>query len=144
MGVLSDVKPPHEGRSLTMKFVEKRKANHMLQLLRYVVVGGLNTALSLGVYYLGLHTFGLPYYAASGLSVLVGIVVGFKAHGALVFKRDGLFLRYVLVWTGIYLGNIALLALVRDYTGDYWAPIVLLPITTLLAYILLNKLVYKP
>jgi putative flippase GtrA len=114
------------------------------QLLRYVVVGGLNTALSLAVYYLALHGFGLPYYLASGLAVLLGIVVGFKAHGALVFNNKGSFFRYVLVWVAIYLGNIALIALVRDVTGDTWAPIVLLPFTTLLAYVLLKKLVYKP
>ena len=114
------------------------------QLLRYVIVGGLNTALSLAVYYVALHGFGLPYYQASALAVLVGIVVGFKAHGALVFNSKGSFLRYVLVWGSIYVGNIALIALVREYTGDYWAPIVLLPFTTLLAYVLLNKLVFKP
>lgn len=99
--------------------------------------------LSLAVYYLALHILGLPYYLASALAVLAGILVGFKAHGALVFNNKGNFWRYVLVWIGIYLGNIALIALVRDYTGDYWAPIVLLPFTTLLAYVLLKKLVYK-
>ena len=109
-----------------------------------MVVGGLNTAFSLSIYYAALHLFSLPYYLASGVAVLAGIAVGFKAHGALVFKNQGNFLRYVLVWGGIYIGNILLIALVRDYTGDYWAPIVLLPFTTLLAYVLLNKLVYKP
>lgn len=112
--------------------------------MRYLVVGGLNTGLSLAVYYLALHSFALPYYLASAAGVLVGIVVGFKAHGVLVFNSKGSFLRYVLVWVSIYLGNILLIALVRDYTGDYWAPIILLPFTTLLAYFLLNKLVYKP
>ena len=102
--------------------IDKLKAIDFWQLTRYVVVGGLNTALSLGVYFFGL---------------------GFKAHGALVFKNRGSFLRYLLVWLAIYLGTILLIALVRDYTGDYWAPIVLLPVTTLLAYMLLNKLVFK-
>jgi putative flippase GtrA len=113
------------------------------QIFRYLIVGGINTLLSLAVYYLALHMFGWPYYLASALAVFAGIIIGFKAHGALVFNQKGHFLRYVLVWTSIYLGNIALLALVRNYTGDYWAPIVLLPFTTLLAYVLLKKLVYK-
>ncbi len=123
--------------------IDKLNTAKVWQLLRYVVVGGLNTAFSLSIYYAALHLFGLPYYIASGVAVLAGIVVGFKAHGALVFKSKGNFLRYVLVWVSIYLGNILLIAMVRDFTGDYWAPIVLLPFTTLLAYVLLNKLVYK-
>lgn len=113
------------------------------RLLTYLVVGGLNTAMSLGVYYVGLTLLSLPYYAASALSVLFGVVVGFKAHGALVFGHKGSFIRYVAVWVAIYLGNTLSIALIRDYTGDYWAPIILLPLTTLLSYFLLKKLVYR-
>ncbi len=113
------------------------------QFFRYVVVGGLNTLLSLAVYYLGLGWLQLPYQAASALSVGVGILVGFKAHGALVFKSEGSFVRYVLIWTTIYLGNILLIALVRDVTGDYWAPVILLPVTTMLAYVLLKRFSFK-
>ena len=113
------------------------------QVLSYLVVGGLNTAMSLGVYYIGLTILHLPYYAASALSVLFGIVVGFKAHGALVFNHKGSFTRYVLVWVAIYIGNTLLIALIRDYTGDYWAPIILLPATTFLSFYLMKKLVYR-
>lgn len=124
--------------------IDKLNTVKIWQLLRYAVVGGLNTVFSLSIYYVALHMFGFPYYFASGVAVLAGILVGFNAHGILVFKNKGNFFRYVLVWGGIYIGNILLIAWVRDYTGDYWAPIVLLPLTTLLAYILLKKLVYKP
>lgn len=119
------------------------KGMNWRQILTYLVVGGLNTAMSLGVYYLGLTLLSLPYYAASALSVLFGIVVGFKAHGTLVFGKKGSFIRYMAVWTAIYLGNTLSIALIRDYTGDYWAPIILLPFTTLLSYFLLKKVVYK-
>ena len=67
--------------------IDKLKAIDFWQLTRYVVVGGLNTALSLGVYFFGLGVLGFSYQVASALSVMVGIVVGFKAHGALVFKN---------------------------------------------------------
>ncbi|MBK6367280.1 MAG: GtrA family protein [Polaromonas sp.] len=123
--------------------IEKLKAMNFWQFFRYVVVGGLNTLLSLAVYYLGLGWLQLPYQAASALSVGVGILVGFKAHGALVFKSEGSFVRYVLIWTTIYLGNILLIALVRDVTGDYWAPVILLPVTTMLAYVLLKRFSFK-
>lgn len=123
--------------------IDKFKTASVYQLFRYLVVGGLNTALSLAVYYACLHFAKMPYYLASAAAVLLGIVVGFKAHGALVFKSSGSFFGYVMVWLCIYLGNIAMLALVRDYLGDYWSPIALLPLTTLLAYVLLKRLVYK-
>ncbi len=122
---------------------EKLKAMNFWQFFRYVVVGGLNTLLSLAVYYLGLGWLQLPYQAASALSVGVGILVGFKAHGALVFKSEGSFVSYVLIWTTIYLGNILLIALVSDVTGYYWAPVILLPVTTMLAYVLLKRFSFK-
>lgn len=122
--------------------LDKFKTASIHQLFRYLVVGGLNTALSLAAYYACLHVAKMPYYLSSAAAVLLGIVVGFKAHGSLVFQSSGSFFRYVLVWLCIYLGNIAMLALVRDYLGDYWSPVALLPLTTVLAYVLLKRFVY--
>ena len=113
------------------------------RLLRFLVVGGLNTALSLGVYFLCLYWLNWPYYVASGVSILLGIAVGFKAHGAFVFASQGSFWRYVACWVSIYAGNTLMIALIRDYTGDYWAQIILLPFTTALSFYLMKKLVYR-
>jgi putative flippase GtrA len=113
------------------------------RLLRFLVVGGLNTALSLGIYFLALYFFNAPYYVASAVSILFGIAVGFKAHGALVFGNQGSFLRYVTCWVSIYAGNTLMIALIRGYTGDYWAQIILLPFTTALSFYLMKKLVYR-
>ena len=113
------------------------------RLLRFLVVGGLNTGMSLGVYFLALYAFNWPYYVASAVSILLGIAVGFKAHGAFVFGSSGSFWRYVACWVSIYAGNTLMIALIRDYTGDYWAQIVLLPFTTALSFYLMKKLVYR-
>lgn len=113
------------------------------RLLRFLVVGGLNTAMSLGIYFLCLYAFHWPYYVASAVSILFGIAVGFKAHGALVFNSSGSFWRYVACWVSIYAGNTLMIALIRDYTGDYWAQIILLPFTTALSFYLMKKLVYR-
>ena len=113
------------------------------RLLRFLVVGGLNTAMSLGVYFLCLYAFNWPYYVASAVSILLGIAVGFKAHGAFVFGSQGSFFRYVACWVSIYTGNTLMIALIRDYTGDYWAQIILLPFTTALSFYLMKKLVYR-
>ena len=115
------------------------------RLLRFLVVGGLNTAMSLGVYFLSLYLFNWPYYIASAVSILFGIAVGFKAHGAVVFGKStskGSCFRYVACWVSIYAGNTLMIALIRDYTGDYWAQIILLPFTTALSFYLMKKLVY--
>jgi putative flippase GtrA len=124
--------------------IEQLRSADWYRILRYLIVGGLNASMSLGVYYFALTLLGWPYYAASALSVVSGIIVGFKAHGALVFKGTGSFFRYVGVWAALYLANIVSIWLIRDYTGDYWAPIILLPITVLTSYFLLKKLIYKP
>lgn len=113
------------------------------RLLRFLVVGGLNTALSLGVYFLALYWLKWPYYIASAASIVLGIAVGFKAHGAFVFGSAGSFWRYVLCWSLIYAGNTLMIALIRGFTGDYWAQIILLPFTTALSFYLMKKLVYR-
>jgi putative flippase GtrA len=114
------------------------------RLLRFLVVGGLNTAMSLGIYFICLYALNWPYYLASAVSILFGIAVGFKAHGALVFGSRGRFWRYVACWVLIYAGNTLMIALIRGYTGDYWAQIILLPFTTALSFYLMKKLVYSP
>jgi putative flippase GtrA len=127
-----------------MESLQERFQNtNWRRLLTYLVVGGLNTGMSLGVYFLSLYLFHWPYYVASAVSIVFGIIIGFKAHGAFVFGSKGSFMRYVACWVSIYLGNTLLIALIRDYTGDYWAQIILLPFTTALSYFLMKKLVYK-
>jgi putative flippase GtrA len=120
------------------------KTINWLRLLRFLIVGGLNTAMSLGIYFLCLYLFNWPYYLASAVSILFGIAVGFKAHGAFVFNNSGSFWRYVACWVSIYAGNTLMIAMIRDYTGDYWAQIILLPFTTALSFYLMKKLVYSP
>ena len=122
---------------LDLKTVDWRR------LLRFSVVGGLNTALSLGVYFLALYWLKWPYYIASAASIVLGIAVGFKAHGAFVFGSAGSFWRYLTCWALIYAVNTLMIALIRDYTGDYWAQIILLPFTTALSFYLMKKLVYR-
>ena len=112
------------------------------RIVRFLIVGSINASLSLGVYYLALHFMGLPYYAASALSVIFGVVVGFKAHGAFVFQNEGNFFRYIGIWFFIYLANTAAIWLIRPMTGDYWAPIILLPLVVLLSYVLMKKFIY--
>jgi putative flippase GtrA len=140
MGFLPDFES--QSRFKSGKMIDLKTAGWQ-RLLRFLVVGGLNTALSLGVYFLTLYWLKWPYYVASAASIVLGIAVGFKAHGAFVFGSKGSFCRYVLCWGLIYVGNTLMIALIRDDVGDYWAQIILLPLTTALSFYLMKKLVYR-
>ena len=130
-----------------MKIIESLKSGFnsrsWQQVLRYLVVGSLNTALSFVVYILAIKLFNAPYYLASFISILFGIAVGFKAHGKFVFGNQGSFLRYVACWASIYAVNTLLIALIRGYTGDIVGQLLVLPFTTVVSYFLLKKLVYE-
>jgi putative flippase GtrA len=126
-----------------MKIIDSLKAGQWQQVLRYLVVGGLNTAMSFAVYILAIKLFDSPFYLASLISILFGIAVGFKAHGKFVFGNNGSFLRYVACWASIYAVNTLLIALIRGYTGDIVGQLLVLPFTTVASYFLLKRLVYK-
>jgi putative flippase GtrA len=126
-----------------MNIIDSLKSGQWQQILRYLVVGSLNTALSFAIYIAAIKLFNAPYYLASLISILFGIAVGFKAHGKFVFGNKGSFLRYFACWASIYAVNTLLIALIRDYTGDIVGQLLVLPITTVASYFLLKKLVYK-
>ena len=113
-----------------------------LEFVRYLVIGGLNTALALAVYWGGL-LIGLPYWFASGASLCFGVVVGHLSHSRLVFKQKSDFSKYATVWLAIYLLNVTLLSVVRRWTGDYVAAIVLLPLNVAVSYVAMRLVVFK-
>jgi putative flippase GtrA len=129
-----------------MKIFERLKSGFnsrsWQQILRYLVVGSLNTALSFAVYILAIKLFNAPYYLASLISILFGIAVGFRAHGKFVFGNQGSFIRYIACWAIIYAINTLLIALIRGNTGDIVGQLLVLPFTTIASYLLLKKLVY--
>lgn len=113
------------------------------QLWAFILVGSLNTLLSIASYGLLLR-LGLPFPAASGLSLALGVIVGFHAHRRLVFQRPGGFLRYVGIWLGIYvLANAQIWAL-RPALGPFWAGVAALPLNTLASYSALKRWVFGP
>lgn len=108
---------------------------------RYLVVGGVNTILGLSVYWLLLYA-GVQYQLASGASLVMAIVLGFKAHGRIVFHVKGSFVRYVLAWTAIYFVSIAIIAAIRNQVGDYAAGVSLLPVSAVLGFLLMKRFVF--
>jgi putative flippase GtrA len=112
------------------------------KLLRYVLVGVLNTAFALVVYWLFLW-LGFGFRWAAAFSLICGIIFSFKSHSALVFRSAGSFGRYLAVWTVVYAANIGFIAAVRDTTGDFTAGVAALPLNVVLGFVLLNHFVFN-
>ena len=79
--------------------------------IRFVLIGVVNTAFSFGLYLLFVY-LGLHFATANLLATLAGIVFSFRMQGSLVFDNKSWkpLLRFVPVWTLIYLLNVALIA----------------------------------
>lgn len=122
------------------------------QLLRFVLVGGLNTAFGVGVYCLAIF-IGLPYYVATLVSNVLGVLFNFVTTGNLVFRNGNprLIFRFVACYVVIYFVNTALVKLFAYLVSRtlylenpyYWAGIVATPFVALCSYFLLKKFVYK-
>src|SRR5262245_5852423 len=82
------------------------------EFIRFLLVGGLNTAFSYAVYAFFLYV-GVPYALANLLAILVGIAFSFRTQGTLVFRNPDLRLigRFVACWLLIWGLNVGLIAL---------------------------------
>jgi putative flippase GtrA len=81
-----------------------------IRLIRFVLVGGMNTAISYGFYAFFLF-LGINYAISNLLSLIFGIFISFRTQGALVFrdKTRRHFGRFVTIWAIIYVFNIAII-----------------------------------
>jgi putative flippase GtrA len=106
------------------------------RLLRFLVVGGLNTAFSYGIYALLLFV-GLNYAVANFAALVAGILFGFKTTGTLVFDNpdNRLLGRFVVCWMLIYLVNVACItALLEVGIDKYLAGALPIPAIAALSY----------
>ena len=88
-----------------------RAAFRQRLVLRFLLVGAGNTALSFALY-AALVLAGLHYAAANLVALIAGIAVSYLTNGAVVFRGLGRasFLRYVACWAAIYLVQVAVIA----------------------------------
>lgn len=115
------------------------------RLLRFVLVGGLNTAFGVGVYCLAV-CIGLPYFASTLASNVLGVLFNFVTTGNLVFHNANprLISRFTACYVVVYLVNTAVVKLfLVAGLGSYWAGIVATPFVALCSYLLLKRFVYK-
>ena len=116
-----------------------------IQLVRFLLVGSINTGFSYGVYALLLF-LGSQYQIASLGSLILGIVFSFKMQGKYVFKNvdNTLFLRFVPCWIIIYFFNIYILSklLLVGFDAYQAGAIGIIP-TTLFSYGLQKWIVFR-
>jgi putative flippase GtrA len=116
-----------------------------IQLLRFLVVGGLNTVFGYTIYsvFILLH---LHYVLAALLGQICGILFNFKTTGTIVFKNkdNRLIFRFFAVYLVTYLITIGLLKIFDNYNiGSLVAgAIIILPIA-FLSFFLNKKFVFN-
>lgn len=114
--------------------------------LRFLLVGGLNTAFGYAVYALLLF-LGLNYALANLLALSLGLVFSFRTHSGVVFGQHDRrrFLRYLLSWGAIYLFNIGIIALLLQRgLSAYAAGIVTIVPVAALSYLAQRHFVFRP
>ncbi|WP_010494530.1 GtrA family protein [Paenibacillus elgii] len=115
------------------------------ELIRFLFVGGLNTAFGYSIFALFIFV-GLHYSLASLFSTIIGILFNFKSTGILVFnsKKNSLIYKFIAVYGIVYLINVSLLKILSLFiTNVYFSgAIILLPLAVL-SYILNKKFVFK-
>lgn len=87
------------------------------QFIRFVFVGVLNTIFGFSVYCLMLF-IGVPYWWATLISQILGVMFNFKTTGVLVFKNHNnrLFFRFAICYVLAYFLNIGIIALFTHYS----------------------------
>lgn len=115
------------------------------KFIRFVLVGVINTLFGLGVYCLAIF-IGIPYYIATIISNVAGVLFNFVTTGNLVFDNGDkrLFWRFVCCYVLVYIINTGLVKcfLVMGI-NSYYAGIIATPIVALCSYGLLKKFVYN-
>jgi putative flippase GtrA len=104
----------------------------LLRFAKFVLVGGLNTTLTFGIYEILLLY--LTYLPAYTLAFASGIAISYLLSGSLVFRSELSVRRgvvYALFYLGVYLLNAVLIAFCVRSLGiaPAWAPLLVLVIT---------------
>lgn len=114
-------------------------------LIRFALVGVLNTGFGYGIYCLALLA-GAPYWLATLVANVLGVMFNFKTTGVLVFKNhdNGLFFRFVSCYVIAYFINVGLIALLKWATnyGEYVCGFVAMMFTAMFSFLFLRYFVF--
>ncbi len=115
------------------------------QLLRFLVVGGVNTLFGYGAFAL-LLLIGLHYAWAALLGTIAGVLFNFFTTGRLVFDRSssgGLF-RFVAVYAVVYFLNVAALWIFEQVgINPYVSGLILILPMACVSFLLMRRFVFR-
>lgn len=117
------------------------------QLVRYVIIGGLITALGAAIYYGCAEFLGIEPLIANLIAFIVGVIIGYVAHSQVSFRghgeRDDLTRtggRFIAVnLFGLSLNSFWVWSLVHWANGPNWWPIVPMVFVTPLATFMMHR-----
>ena len=116
-------------------------------LLRFLIVGVLNTAVGYGLY-ASFILLGAPYLTALLLSTILGVIFNYFSTGRMVFKSYGglrIFIRFITAYIIVYFINATELnALIKHFLIDpYTGQAICVPTSVILSWILMNYWVFR-
>jgi len=137
--------PSEKKEGLIVKILGVAESLWQIRLLRFLVIGALNTLFSY-VIYAGLILLGFHYFPASLTSTILGVIFNFFTTGRIVFHNvnNKRFILFVLVYGLTYVVNFLLLRWLIDGQGLeklFAGALVTLPVA-LLSYFLNAKLTF--
>lgn len=116
-----------------------------MQLMRFLVVGGLNTVFGYSLFAVFTY-FGMPYPAAIGLATVGGVLFNFQSVGRLVFNGAprSRFWRFVGVYVVVYLLNLGGVRLLLGAGANIYIAnaITLIPLSVI-AFVLNRRFVFN-
>lgn len=115
------------------------------KFLRFILIGILNTMFGVGIYCLMIF-IGLPYFIATLISNVLGVLFNFKTTGKFVFENNdnSLIFRFTLCYILIYAINTGVIKLMLlSKLNEYWAGFIATPIVAICSFFMLKHFVYK-
>lgn len=116
------------------------------RFVRFLLVGGLNTAFGYGVF-LACLWLGMHYAIAGAIAMGLGVLFNFKSTGNLVFRSKGnrKLPHFVGVYAIIYLVNTLSLGVMLRFSIPEWlGGLILLVPSAILSYVLNRHFVFRP
>lgn len=117
----------------------------MLEIIRYLVAGAVNTAFGFGIY-AALVWLGLDRYLAQAIGYVLGTAFNYVTYSRGVFAGSApAKLRFVLSYLGNYIVNLLVLRLASHNLADpYAAGAATTVLVVILNYIVLKRWVFRP
>lgn len=115
------------------------------QFLRFLFVGGLNTAFGYALFAL-FACLGMPYPVAIGLATVLGVLFNYQTTGRFVFSGParGRLWRFFAVYGAVYLLNVAAVAaLLRAGVNLYVANVLAIPPVVIASFLLQRSFVFR-